>query len=95
MARFYERLRSQILCRELENIGLENTPQCDLYDDETENEQLFPQLAEELDPMLQVGGYNIGAARGHSGNVMAEPMQILSWILVRITWCLLETMLQS
>ena len=48
MARVYERLGSQVLPRELEDIGLEHTPQYDPYEDEMQNEQTFPQLAGEL-----------------------------------------------
>ena len=75
MARIYERLRSCVLPRELEDLGLEDTPQYDPYEDETQNEQSFPQLAEELEPMPEVGDLYIGAeillprgdqmARGH------------------------------
>ena len=75
MARVYERLGSHVLPRELEDLGLEDTPQYDLYEDETQNEQTFPQLAEELEPMPEVGDLYIGAeillprgdqmARGH------------------------------
>ena len=50
MARVYERFGSQVVL-----IGLENTLQYDLYEGETQNKQTFPQLAEELDPMLAVG----------------------------------------
>ena len=59
----------------MEDIGLENTPQYDSYEDETQNEQTFTQLAEELEPMQEVGDHYIGAeillprgdkmARGH------------------------------
>ena len=48
MARVHERLGSYILPRELEDLGLEDTPQYNPYEDETQNKQLFPQLAEEL-----------------------------------------------
>ena len=51
MARDYEKLGSGVLPKELENKRLENTPKYDLYDDETQNEHMFPQLAEELEPM--------------------------------------------
>ena len=44
MARGYEKLGSCILPRELEDIGLENTPQYDLYEDGTQNEQTFSQF---------------------------------------------------
>ena len=59
----------------MENLGLENTSQYDPYEDETHNEQTFPQLAEELEPMPELGDNYIGAeillpredemARGH------------------------------
>ena len=45
----------------MEDIGLKNTPQYDPYEDETQNEQMFPQLAEELKPMPEVGDHYIGA----------------------------------
>ena len=61
MARVYKKLGSQVLPRELEDIGLENTQQYDLYKDETQNKQKFPQLAEELEPMPEVRDYYIGA----------------------------------
>ena len=41
MARFHEKLGSQVLPRELEEIGLENTSYHDLCEDETQNEQTF------------------------------------------------------
>ena len=59
----------------MEDIGLENTPLYDPCEDETQNDQTFPQLAEELEPMPLVGDHYIGAeivlprgdemARGH------------------------------
>ena len=61
MSRVHERLESCVLPRDLEDLGLENTPQYDPYEDETQNEQLFPQLAEELEPMPEVGDHYIGA----------------------------------
>ena len=42
MARVYERLGSWVLQREFEYIELENTPQYDPYEDETQNKQTFP-----------------------------------------------------
>ena len=75
MARVHDRLGSHVLPRDLEDLGLEDTPQYDPYEDETQNEQTFPQLAEELEPMPEVGNHYIGAekllprvdqmARGH------------------------------
>ena len=54
---------------------LENTPQYDPNKDKIQNKQSFPQLAEELEPMPEVGDHYIGAeillsrgdkmARGH------------------------------
>ena len=77
MARVYEKLASWLLPRELEDIGLENTPQYDLYEDKTQIEQMFPQLIKELEPMQKVGDYYIVArillprwdemVRGHVG----------------------------
>ena len=76
MARVYERLGSWVLPRELENIGLENTPQYNPYEDKTENnEQTFSQLEKEQEPMPEMCDLYIGAeillprvdemARGH------------------------------
>ena len=59
MARVYEKLGSQVLPRELEDFRLENTPQYDQYKDETQNNQMFPQLEEELEPMSEVGDHYI------------------------------------
>ena len=42
MAIVCERLGFQVLPRDLEDIGLNNTPQYDLYDDEMQNDQTFP-----------------------------------------------------
>ena len=53
--------KSHVIPREFEDIRLENTPQFDPYEDETKNEQTFPQLAEELEPMSKVGGHYLGA----------------------------------
>ena len=75
MARVCDILGSLVLPRELEDIGLESIPQYDPYEDETQNEQTFPQLTEELGLMPEVGDYYIWAeillssgdqmARGH------------------------------
>ena len=67
-------MRSQVLPRELENISLENTPQYDSCEDEMQNEQIFPYLADELDPMPEVGDHYIGVERGDNvarGHVVA------------------------
>ena len=60
MARVCEKLESHILPRALEDIGLESTPQYDPYEDETQNKQAFAQLAEELEPIPEVGDHYIG-----------------------------------
>ena len=75
MSRVHERLKSQVLPRELDDIGLEKNPQYDSYEDDTQNKQMLPQLAEELEPMSEVGNHYVGAeillprgdhmARGH------------------------------
>ena len=75
MARVCEKMGSPVLPRELADIGLENTSQCDPYEDEPQNDQTFSQLAEELKPMPKVGDHYIGVeillprgdemARGH------------------------------
>ena len=61
MARVHEKLRSQVLLRELEDIWLEITMQYNPYEDETKNEQTFLQLAEELEPMPEMVDHYIGA----------------------------------
>ena len=61
MARVYEKLRSQVLPRELEDIGLESTPQYDPYENETQNKQTFSKVAKELEPMSEVRNHYIGA----------------------------------
>ena len=62
MPRVHERLWSWVLPRELENVGLENNPQYDLYEDETQNKHTFLQLAKELEPMPKVGDHYVAAA---------------------------------
>ena len=61
MARVYEKLGLQVLPREFDDIGLENTPHNDLYEDETQNKQTFPQLEEELEPTPDVGDHYLRA----------------------------------
>ena len=61
MTRVYEGLGSHVLPRELEDLGLKDTPEYDPYEDEAQNEQLFPQLVEELESMPEVGDLYIGA----------------------------------
>ena len=53
-------LGSLVLHRELEYIGLENMPQYNLYKDETQNEQTFLLIEEELEHMLEVGDHEVG-----------------------------------
>ena len=57
------------------DIGLESTPQYDPHEDEMQKEQILPQLAEQLEPMPELGDHYIGVeillsrgdkrARGH------------------------------
>ena len=61
MDRVHERLGSCLLPRYLENLGLEDTPEYDLYEDEMQSKQSFPQLKEELEPILEVGDHYKGA----------------------------------
>ena len=51
MASVNEKLGPWVLPRNLEDLELENTPKYDLYEDETQNEQAFSQLVEELGAM--------------------------------------------
>ena len=44
----------------MEDIGLQKTPQYDLYKDETQSKHSFSQLAEKLEPMSEVGDHYIG-----------------------------------
>ena len=69
-------MESWLLLRELEDVGLENIAQYIPNDDETWNKQSFTQLAEELEPMQELGHHFVGAeimmfrgdqmARGHA-----------------------------
>ena len=67
--RVYEKLGLQVMTRELDDVGQVDTPQYDLYGDETENKQTFPQLIEELELTPEVGDHSTGAdmllLRGH------------------------------
>ena len=75
MARVHEKLGSSVLPRELEETGLENTPQYDLYKDKMQKEQMSPQLAGELEFSPELGDHYVEAeillprgdevARGH------------------------------
>ena len=75
MARVLCRLGLHVLPRDLEDLGLEDTQQYDPFEDETQNEETFPQLVQELEPMPEVGDLYLGAeillprgdqlARGH------------------------------
>ena len=79
--------------KELEDIGLENTPQYDPYEDEMQNKQSFLQLAEELESMSEVGDHFIGAeimlprgdqmARSH---VVAQSCNANGNIIERAHW---------
>ena len=72
MARVFERLGFWVLPRELEDIGLESTPQYDPYEDEIQNEWTSPQLAEELDPMPEVDDHYTKCHRLRSGFLICE-----------------------
>ena len=61
MVRVCQNLGSQVIPRELEDIGLENTPQFNPYEDETQKKETFLHLADELEPMPEVGDHYIGA----------------------------------
>ena len=61
MVRVHKRLGSHVHPRDLEDFWLEDTPQYDPYEDETQNVLLFSQLVEELEPMQEVGDHYIGA----------------------------------
>ena len=81
---------SQVLPRDLEDIGLENTPQYDPYEDETQNDQTFPQLAEELELTPEVGNQYIAAeimlSRGDKmarGHVVAQRHDVSGNIMAR------------
>ena len=50
-------LGSRVLTKELEDIWLENTQDYDLYEDETQNQMIFPLLAKELELMPEVGDH--------------------------------------
>ena len=59
MAKVNARFGSRVLTREFEDIQIENTPEYDPYEDEIQNEQSFPQLEEELEPMPEVADHYI------------------------------------
>ena len=54
MTRFHERKASHLHSRNLEDLGLEDTPQYVPYEDETQNKWSFSPLAEELEPIPEV-----------------------------------------
>ena len=51
MSIVYDKLGSCVLPRESKDLGLEDTPQNDPYEDKTQNEQTFLKLADKLAPM--------------------------------------------
>ena len=61
MARVHEKLGSWVLSRELEDIGLEFTSHYNMYEDEIQNKEKFPQLAEKLEPIPEVVDHYVGA----------------------------------
>ena len=56
-----ERLGSQVLPTDLVNRGLEDTPQYDPSEDETQSIQTIPSIQEELEPTSEVADYYLGA----------------------------------
>ena len=42
-------------------VGGYRAPQYDLYEDETQNKQIFTQLAEDLEPMTEIRDHDIQA----------------------------------
>ena len=63
----------------MEDVWLENIPQYDLYEDEAQNEQTFPQQAEELEPMPEVTDYYIGAEILLSIGEQMATGHVLAW----------------
>ena len=61
MVRVYENLGFQVLPRVLEDIGLEKNSKYGPNEDKTQNKWMFPQLAEELEPLPEAGDHYIGA----------------------------------
>ena len=59
--RVYNRLGSWVLPRDLEDKGLENTPQYDPYKDETQYKQTFLHLQEELELMPEITDQYLGS----------------------------------
>ena len=58
--------------RELEDLELENIPHYNPYEDETQNEQSFTKLVEELETMPKVADQFIGAEMLPRGNQMTR-----------------------
>ena len=72
-------LKLWVLCREFEDIGLENIPHYDLFEDKTQNKLSFPQLADELEPLPEMRDHykeaDIPLPKGYemtSGHVVAH-----------------------
>ena len=87
MAGICLRLGSQVLPRELDDIELENTPQYDPYEDETQNKPTFPQVAGELELMPEVGYHFIGAEiLLPKGDEMARSHVVACAMPVEIFW---------
>ena len=73
MGRVYDRLGSW---------GLENNPQHDLCEDETQNQQMFPQLAEELEPTSHCGWAFSNLCRGDTFFTFSTDTKFFSEISV-------------
>ena len=61
MAMVHERLESQVLPTDLEDIGLEDTSQHDSYEDEKQNKQTFSPIEEAQEKTPKEADYYLGA----------------------------------
>ena len=77
MARVYEKMGFQVLPRELEEIGLENTSQYDHYEDETKQADISPAnrraRAHATSAELEMArGHIVAWSHNANGNVMSR-----------------------
>ena len=88
IARVHEKLGSRVLPREFKDIQIEIMPQYDQYDDETQNEQTFCQIVEELEPLQEVAdhyeGVNILLPRGDW--MLRGPVKAQSFGAIGMLW---------
>ena len=61
MDRVYEKLGFHIIPQQLKDIGLQNTPQYDPHENETQNKPTFSQLGKELESTPEEGDHYTGA----------------------------------